>query len=227
MTRRLDTIYNLIENGRGIIDVGTDHGYIPVKLAKSGYTGKIFASDINELPLKAAILNAENENVSDRIEFRITDGLKGFRKKDADTVIICGMGGDLIAKIIDDCAFLERSDIKLILQPMTKPEILRYYLINNGWKINKEIIVRENGKLFQILSVKYTGVFIGSLMNKNISLTDAELFTGQYENIRDSEYFSDIIDSFEARLSKKLKSKDSSFYKMIINQLDSMRLRHG
>ena len=75
MNKRLEAIYALIGEGRGLVDVGTDHGYIPAALAQNGYPGKIIASDINPGPLRAARHTAESAGVADMIDFLLCDGL--------------------------------------------------------------------------------------------------------------------------------------------------------
>ena len=93
MNKRLEEIYALIGEGRGLVDVGTDHGYIPAALAKSGYSGKIIASDINPGPLQAARRSAESAGVADKIDFLLCDGLDGCDPSAIDTIVIAGMGG--------------------------------------------------------------------------------------------------------------------------------------
>ena len=153
--RRLDKIAELAGNAaRGVADVGTDHGYIPIKLRKSGFKGRIIASDINEMPLEAAIKNAYEYNLEDSIEFILTDGLNYRDYSDIDTVIIAGMGGDVICSILDRADWSREKYCRLILQPMTKYEILRYWLVNNGYEITAEELVLESGRIFRIFTAE-------------------------------------------------------------------------
>ena len=76
MNKRLSAIAALVQNGRGMIDVGTDHGYLPVRLAASGYGGRLYASDINEGPLLSARRTAAEAGVSSHICFLLCDGLR-------------------------------------------------------------------------------------------------------------------------------------------------------
>ena len=101
MNKRLEAIYALIGEGRGLVDVGTDHGYIPTALAQSGYAGNIIASDIKPGPLQAARRSAENAGVADKIDFLLCDGLDGCDPSAIDTIVIAGMGGDTICGILD------------------------------------------------------------------------------------------------------------------------------
>ena len=172
MNKRLELISSILPHGRGFADVGTDHGYLPVYMAQHGYSGKIIASDINEGPLSTAVASARQAGVEDRICFRLCDGLDGCGSEELDTVVIAGMGGDTICGILDRADWVMSRDILLILQPMTKAEVLRYWLTNNDFAICGEWLIEENGEIYQILSACF---------GARTPLSDAELFTGKYE----------------------------------------------
>ena len=217
MTKRLQTITELVQPGKGIIDVGTDHGIVPVTLARNGYPGAILASDINEAPLSAARRYAEENGVEERICFLLSNGLDGCPRQKVDTVIIAGMGGDLIVSIIDRAEWLKTTrGIRLILQPMTKGEILRYYLVNNGFGVLCEKLVRENGKLFRILVAQYTGVFCQQKVlditgkRSNEPYTDAELFTGRIRLLIDCPDFPYVVQEEICRMEKKISGLSKS-----------------
>lgn len=170
MSRRLSCIFSMIRPGVGVIDVGTDHGYLPEMLAKSGYSGQILASDIREGPLDAARRTAQNAGLSDRIRFLLCDGLDDCPPDAVDTIVIAGMGGDTICGILDRAEWCMSEDYRLILQPMSKAEVLRYWLVHNGFSIEEEALAEENGTIYQILGARFCGV--------NQKLTDAELYIG-------------------------------------------------
>ena len=172
MNKRLELIASILPHGRGFADVGTDHGYLPVYMAQHGYSGKISASDINEGPRSTAVASARQAGVEDRICFRLCDGLDGCGSEELDTVVIAGMGGDTICGILDRADWVMSRDILLILQPMTKAEVLRYWLTNNDFAICGEWLIEENGEIYQILSARF---------GARTPLSDAELFTGKYE----------------------------------------------
>lgn len=173
MYKRLKQILEYIDNGIGAADIGTDHGYIPVSLCTSGYTGNIYATDINQLPLTSAIETAKEHCCYDDITFLLSDGLDSVPGENIDTIICAGMGGDLICRILDRCTWLYNRSYKLILQPMTKSEILRYYLINNEITILNEHITEESGKYYQII--------IAETIASKQSYTDSDLLFGKKE----------------------------------------------
>ena len=194
MNKRLDTIADMVRSGRGLIDVGTDHGYLPVWLARRGYTGFLYASDINASPLASARKTAREALMEDRIEFLLCDGLDGCPPGKIDTIVIAGMGGDLICRILDRAEWCLNEAYTLILQPMTKAEVLRYWLVNNGFSLQEERIVCDGGKLYQVILSRYTG---------NMSLSDAELFAGAYENICAEPLCAEWLDSLILRFEKE------------------------
>ena len=188
MNDRLKHIYTKIKPGAGVLDVGTDHGYIPISLASDGYPGKIYASDINELPLNITRANALKNGVAERIEFVLTDGIKPEILSAVDAVVIAGMGGDTICHILDNAYESISSSHIFYLQPMSKQEILRYWLINNGFEISDESAVYDNDRLYHVISARLTGI--------NSGLSDAELFTGPVRFIKDSDLFADILNIY-------------------------------
>lgn len=199
MSKRLDTIAALVKPGIGVIDVGTDHGYVPIKLCEKSYSGYITATDINPDPLKKAELNLCKYGFEDRVKLMLCDGFEQVDPSTADTVIIAGMGGDTITGILDRAEWCMREGMRLILQPATKPEILRYWLTNNEFCIDEDILVKENGTLYQIISASFA---------KPQSYLDAELFTGKYEFIKNSEYFHEHIAGHIKRFNSAVKGID-------------------
>ena len=194
MNKRLETIADMVQNGRGLIDVGTDHGYLPVWLARRGYTGFLFASDINAAPLASARKTAREALVEDRIEFLLSDGLDDCPPEKIDTIVIAGMGGDLICRILDRAEWCLNEAYTLILQPMTKAEVLRYWLVNNGFCLAEEKLVRDGTILYQVIRAQYS---------QNMKLSDAELFAGAFENIRREPLCGEWLDSLILRFEKE------------------------
>lgn len=176
MNKRLELIYSMISDGRGLIDVGTDHGYLPAALAVNGYSGRLFASDINAMPLEKARETARRCAMVDRITFLLSDGLDACPPEEIDTIVMAGMGGELICTILDRAEWCLDEQYTLILQPMTKAEVLRYWLVNNGFTLLEERLVRDGSFLYQVIKVRFLG---------NMALSDAELYSGAFTNIQD------------------------------------------
>ena len=179
MSNRLETIISYVDEGIGVADVGTDHAYLPLMLVKRGYKGNIIATDINEGPLNKALVNLRESYAEDKVKLILCDGLSGCDPDDIDTVVIAGMGGDTITGILDRTPWCDREGIKLVLQPVTKSEILRYWLINNGFIITDESLCEENTTVYQILCAK---------AGKPCRYSDSEIFVGKFEQIKEEKY---------------------------------------
>lgn len=174
MDKRLSEIFLHVTPGKGVIDVGTDHGYIPLALAQAGYPGNIIASDINAGPLDAARRTALSNGYQDRICFTLCPGLDRCDPGSVDTIIIAGMGGDMICSILDKAEWTMNSGIHLILQAMTRVEVLRYWLSHNGYSHSSSYVM--DGRFdYQIIDAHYTG--------ESTPISDAELYTGRLEDL--------------------------------------------
>lgn len=226
MNKRLQLISEYIEDGKGIIDVGTDHGYLPIYLAENNYKGNIIASDINHDPLNKAINNAKASGAEQKIRFLLCDGLKDCPKEDIDTIVIAGMGGDMIVKILDAAEWCLSPMYKLIVQPMSKQEILRYWLVYNGFEIMDEELVSENGTIYQILTARFGGI---------TKLNDAELYIGKYslsKNIKlYREQFEGVFKRFERAVTEIKNGERIPQYRLnlfveILTQLKEMREKY-
>ena len=156
LSPRLKTAAALVRKVDTIADVGTDHAYLPIYLIEHGICKKVIASDLRVGPLENARANVEAAGLSERIELRLSDGLTNYRADEAQDIVITGMGGILIAEILDKTAWLKRSDKHLVLQPMTHAEYLRAYLTANGYRILHESVCEDDGKLYCFLSCTHT-----------------------------------------------------------------------
>lgn len=169
LTPRLRTAARLVEPGAKLADVGTDHAYLPVRLLLDGTVERAIAADLRRGPLARARETAAQYGVSEKISFRLCDGLTGIGREEADTVVIAGMGGETIAAILEAAPWT-REGTRLLLQPMTSFPDLRGWLQKNGYCIERETIAREGERLYTVLSVK------GGPMEP---LTPAELWAGK------------------------------------------------
>lgn len=153
LDERLAAAASFVRTDKQICDVGTDHALLPCYLCEQGAVS-VIASDVNEKPLEAARANIEKYGFTDRITLIRSDGLRDVPP--CDDVIIAGMGGELIAQIIDGCTFVT-PDTRFILQPMTKAELLRRYLYENGFEIAEEKGAAVSGKAYTVMLVRFTG----------------------------------------------------------------------
>lgn len=173
LTPRLRTIAELVPKGSIFSDIGTDHAYLPTWLLLNDVIDKAIAADINEGPLERARETAKKYHVDSNVNFRLCDGLSGIQEGETDVIAIAGMGGDTIAHILGQAPWTKDPGIILLLQPMTSQKDLRQWLIQSGYCIEREYIVREGEKLYIILLVR------GGAMS---APTSAELWAGRQSN---------------------------------------------
>ena len=140
LDKRLKLCADMVK-GKRVCDVGTDHAYLIAELISSGKCDTAVAADINEGPLSAARANLEKAGVTDRVDIILSDGLKNVPQEGITDIVIAGMGGELIAKILSECDWLEGKN--LILQPMSKSDHLLRWLWENGFEILKRQAVCE------------------------------------------------------------------------------------
>jgi len=146
---RLELAAELCEGSVSAADVGCDHGLLAIELIKNRGLKKVIASDINHGPLEKARANIAAADVSG-IELRLCDGLSGIASDEVDTVIILGMGGELIGRILEASPWA-MDGRKLILQPMTRPQMLRKFLWENGCAVEKEYLVKDGGFVYPVI----------------------------------------------------------------------------
>ena len=149
---RLKAVASFVRGGGVLADIGTDHAYLPVFLVQKGIVPYVIASDIGEGPLANAKRTVEAYGLSDRIELRLSNGLMGYAPNEVGEIIMCGMGGNLIAEILIAAPWVKTDQMHLVLQPMTHAEDVRRYLCENGFAIEKERCVKEGGRAYLLIS---------------------------------------------------------------------------
>ncbi|MBE6839150.1 MAG: SAM-dependent methyltransferase [Ruminococcus sp.] len=157
LDKRLGVCMSLVSDGGIACDVGTDHAYLAAELLLAGRCTKVIASDIADGPLDAARQTIEKKGLSDRAEVVKSDGLKNITPDGITDVIMAGMGGELIARIISEAPWLKENRVRLILQPMTKEKELRRELYRSGFSISEEKAVRDGKRAYTVMLALYTG----------------------------------------------------------------------
>lgn len=153
LTPRLQAVADMVADCGTLADIGTDHAYLPVYLLKTGKIQHAIASDIRKGPVARAQSTTKRFGESERIETRLGAGMTTLQAEEADTVVISGMGGILIANIIQESKALLTENTALILQPMTAMRELREYLSENNFCIAQEVLAKEENKLYHIMKV--------------------------------------------------------------------------
>lgn len=182
-TRLLSALQYLTEDGI-VADIGTDHAYLPIEIINRGLARRAVACDIHKGPIESARRNIAEAGLSDRIDTFQTDGLNGVEHYHPTDVIVFGMGGELIVKILSEAPWIKCSSVGLILQPMSHAEILRKWLLENGFSICGETLAREE-RYYQIIHARF---------GENAEQYDEdELFFGKYILNGDSPFLEDFL----------------------------------
>lgn len=157
LDNRLAAIADNIIKDEAMVDVGTDHAYLPVWLTRRGICPKALAVDINEEPLMHANITIEKYRATELVETRLSDGLINVPSDFAKNIVIAGMGGDVISGILDNSSWISNSYYNILLQPMTCHERLRKYLYESGFDILSENIVCDKQRYYTIMKVSFSG----------------------------------------------------------------------
>lgn len=157
LSKRLRAAADYVREGARLADIGTDHAYLPVFLTLDGRVSASLASDIAIGPIKRAREHIAQYHLEGKIETALAPGLDAAGSFCPTDIVIAGMGGELIVSILDAAPFVKDKNIRLILQPMTKEEVLRGYLAQNGFEISDETLVYEDRRYYKVLSASYTG----------------------------------------------------------------------
>ena len=164
------------------------------------------ASDINEGPLLSCKSLVEQEGLEDQIKVRLSNGLDALYPDEFDTLIIAGMGGELIADILSRCDYLTTKHI--ILNPMTHPELARKFLFDNGYEINNDLIVRDGRHYYSVFDAEYTG--------KVVPKNRADYFLGNIQDFSNKEYFVHLLNYLHN------KSKSGMDYSDVITAVEDI-----
>lgn len=151
LTERLNAVAKMIPNCKTIADIGTDHAYIPIYAVENDISTYAIACDINEGPLKIAEKNIKNHLLNDKIKTRLSNGLDMLDTDEAETIVIAGMGGQLISEIISNDIDKITEKTTLVLQPMIAQSDLRRFLLENDFSIVDERLAREGNKIYNII----------------------------------------------------------------------------
>lgn len=171
---RLKTIASMVRSGSRLADVGCDHGYLISALAVDGTIPGGIACDINKGPLDNAKAEIAKCCLEDKIDCRIGNGLEPVCCDEVDDIVIAGMGGELIAAIIEGSGWNSFEEKHFILQPMSRAPYLRRWLLSNGFSIRKERACSSNKHVYTVISAVYSGV-IKQLEEYNIYCYIGEL----------------------------------------------------
>ena len=154
ISKRLLCCASMVQPGSRVADIGTDHGYLGIYLLQSGAARHVIACDLRKDPLENARRNAKLFGVDGEMELRLSDGLEKIRPDEVDTVVMAGMGGDLIQKILSQCSWRKREGLQFILQPQSAGNVLRRWMCEDGFEIQREEPVQDGHFLYTVMELR-------------------------------------------------------------------------
>lgn len=154
ISKRLLCCASMVTPGSRVADIGTDHGYLGIYLLQTGAARHVIACDLRKDPLENARRNAKLFGVDGEMELRLSDGLEKILPDEVDTVVMAGMGGDLIQKILSQCPWRKREGLQFILQPQSAGNVLRRWLCEDGFEIRREEPVQDGHFLYTVMDIR-------------------------------------------------------------------------
>ena len=148
LSRRMEAVASMVTAGYTLCDVGTDHGYVPIALVQGNIIPKAIAVDINKGPLERANEHIRANGLTEQITTRLSNGLEAIHDGEVDSIVIAGMGGELVIHILTAGETVCRSAKELILQPQSEVSKVREYVRNTGYKIVDEDMIFEDVKYY-------------------------------------------------------------------------------
>ncbi|MGN1442797.1 MAG: tRNA (adenine(22)-N(1))-methyltransferase [Acutalibacteraceae bacterium] len=172
---RLACVASLVKKSDCVIDVGTDHAYLPAFLLQNKVCQSAYACDVKKGPLENARETIKNCGLEKKIETVLSDGLDSVTPQKNCCVVLAGMGGILISEILMRAKWLLDESIQIVAQPMSHAEQVRKFFFENGFEITEEKTVADSRHVYLALTAVYTG--------ERTEYTEGQLYYGKlFEN---------------------------------------------
>ncbi|MCR5100500.1 MAG: class I SAM-dependent methyltransferase [Butyrivibrio sp.] len=159
LSKRLQTVADMVTLNFRVADIGTDHGFVPIYLYSKGISPHVIAMDVRSGPLERARTHIEEYGLKEYIECRLSDGMEKLEKGEADAITCAGMGGPLMQRIIEEGNPQSLGIKEMVLQPQSDLLEFRKYLDDKGYLLLEETIIFEEGKYYFPMKVR-TGLNI-------------------------------------------------------------------
>jgi len=222
LSLRLKTVADMVTKDYRIADIGTDHGLVPISLIERKIIPSGIAMDVNQGPLEIAKGNIEGAGLSHKIEVRQSDGLEKLKPYEVDSVVLAGMGGNLMIKILSEYWQVTRSLKECIIQPQSEWEKVRRFLVEHNFAIVQEEMVMDADKYYLVMKVieseqesRWSEVELafGKLLLKNKNTTLLEYLLREVT----------IKDGILLQLKKETGKKIEERKKEIISEIELLR----
>lgn len=157
LSKRMQMVAGMVSKGNVTADIGCDHGFVSIYLIEQGICPHVIAMDVNKGPLLRAKEHICERGLESYIDVRLSDGIEKLQNKEAESIIIAGMGGKLVMKILFDHMDKVRDLKEIILQPQSDLHLVRHFLEENGLQIVQEDMVEDAGKFYPCMKAVFSG----------------------------------------------------------------------
>lgn len=171
LSKRLEGLAYMVEPGKTVADIGSDHAALALFLVENNITPWVIVSELGEGPYQRASQAVQNSPFRPSIYLRQGNGLQVLQPGEVDTIILAGIGGDTIAEILSHDWVKSATYNRYLCQPMSKDSVLRHNLVEQGWLIEDEKLIKENHRFYVIMSARPR--------QDSYRLTDLEIEIGQ------------------------------------------------
>ncbi|WP_077214001.1 tRNA (adenine(22)-N(1))-methyltransferase [Bacillus dakarensis] len=195
LSNRLETVAKYIPEGYTLADIGSDHAYLPCHVVQAGKVPYAVAGEVAEGPFQSARKQVQLEELTEKVQVRKGDGLEVIKPGEVDCITIAGMGGALIASILENGKEKLENVKRLILQPNLSAISIRTWLLESGWELIAEEILEEDGKIYEILIAEKgdpkkpyvnddlsTGLLLGPFLKKEMEPAFQTKWQGELKN---------------------------------------------
>lgn len=168
LSKRLQMVTDCVTKGSTVADVGCDHAYISIYLVENKIATSTVALDINKGPLERAAINVKDYGYEDRITTRLSDGLQKLQPGEADSIVIAGIGGELMVRILSEGDACVKAAKEVVLQPQSEVDKVRRYLHKLGYKIVQENMCIDDGKFYVVIHAMNEGIMYDETVESTI-----------------------------------------------------------
>ncbi|GKU81290.1 tRNA (adenine(22)-N(1))-methyltransferase TrmK [Niallia sp. NCCP-28] len=208
LSKRLETVAKYIPEGAKFADIGSDHAYLPCYMLKKNKASFAIAGEVVEGPYKSACTQVRQEGLTSVISVRKGNGLEVVELGEVDCITIAGMGGSLIASILEQGKKKLSTVKRLILQPNIHAYAIRVWLLENKWKLVREEIIEEDGKIYEVLVAEQGKMGLQDKLNEDAVLLLGPFLMQEKNSIFQKKWTSEI-NNWQRILAKLKAAPDS------------------